>query len=624
MPHVPRRSSPSSRHSLAATFLVTLVGASVAAVPFACSATPTPDPNRGGNGGGSIGDGGMGTGGSASTNSGQGGAGNGSVVSVGNSSSGVVPCPIQCSGDLHQVLDCNGNVLQTCGDGLGCEPNGTCIEVCAAVRANGRTVGCDFYAAQPSAIVQSRGGCYAALFANIWNTPITMQIEYDGQMLDPNQIARVPSGSGATLTYSPLPNGQLEPGKIAVLFLAHNPASPVKCPSNTGISVDSSVIGTGLAKAFHITTNAPVVAYDIFPYGGALSFIASASLLVPTPAWGTNYILADAFENEPLFMQINASPFVQIVGREDNTQVTIKPAKAIFGSASVPSAPAGQPKTYTVNKGQVLQFLQLEELAGSPLSSDKPVGVWGGSGCMNIPVGDYACDCAHQQILPVNALGNEYVAARYRDRENNLNESVPWTIIGAVDNTMLTYDPAPPAGAPTTLNSGQMVRFFDSGPFTVKSQDTDHPFSFAGHMTGWDHLPGKTQMGDPEYVISIPPAQYLRQYLFLTDPTYRNSHLVFIRQKTKEGVFVPVTLQCLGEVSGWQPVGTSGQYEFARVDLVVNGQPQGACNNGVHTAISLAPFGLTVWGWDTAVSYAYPAGMSTEPINTVEVPPVPK
>jgi hypothetical protein len=45
------------------------------------------------------------------------------------------------------------------------------------------------------------------------------------------------------------------------------------------------------------------------------------------------------------------------------------------------------------------------------------------------------------------------------------------------------------------------------------------------------------------------------------------------------------------------------------------------------------PFGLTVWGWGSAlsrgfysqaVSYAYPAGASVKPVNTVIVPAAPK
>jgi hypothetical protein len=243
---------------------------------------------------------------------------------------------------------------------------------------------------------------------------------------------------------------------------------------------------------------------------------------------------------------------------------------------------------------------------------------------MNIPIGSAACDSGHQQLLPISALGNAYVGARYRDRVPNANEVVPYTIVGVVDGTTLSYDP-PVLGAPVTLASGQVVEFSTSEAFAVSSQDGDHPFYLASHMTGALAVPNNfNNDGDPDYVNVIPSAQYLDHYLFLTDPTYRNTHLVFTRGRAKDGNFKDVTLECAGVIAGWQPVGSSGQFEFARVDLVNNGAPVGTCNNGVHTADSEAPFGLTVWGWDVTVSYGYPAGMSVKPINTVVVPPTPR
>jgi len=129
--------------------------------------------------------------------------------------------------------------------------------------------------------------------------------------------------------------------------------------------------------------------------------------------------------------------------------------------------------------------------------------------------------------------------------------------------------------------------------------------------------------GDPDYVNVIPPAQWLPDYLFLTDPTYGNTNLVFTRKKGKDG-FVDVTLDCAGVLTGWQPIDPAGNFEFTRVDLVTAGAPNGGCNNGAHVASSSVPFGLTVWGWDPYVSYGYPAGMSVQPINEVIVPPTPK
>jgi len=76
-------------------------------------------------------------------------------------------------------------------------------------------------------------------------------------------------------------------------------------------------------------------------------------------------------------------------------------------------------------------------------------------------------------------------------------------------------------------------------------------------------------------------------------------------------------------VTGWQPVGSSGKYQYTHVDVQQGGSPVGTCNNGLHTSKSDGLFGITVWGYDSAVSYAYPAGASVKPINTVVVPPTP-
>jgi hypothetical protein len=84
-----------------------------------------------------------------------------------------------------------------------------------------------------------------------------------------------------------------------------------------------------------------------------------------------------------------------------------------------------------------------------------------------------------------------------------------------------------------------------------------------------------------------------------------------------------VALDCLSApLSGWQSVGSSN-YEYTRVDITVqNGPGAGVgvngCDNGVHEMHSDEPFGVTVWGWDTAVSYAYPAGAKVEFINNVD------
>jgi hypothetical protein len=113
--------------------------------------------------------------------------------------------------------------------------------------------------------------------------------------------------------------------------------------------------------------------------------------------------------------------------------------------------------------------------------------------------------------------------------------------------------------------------------------------------------------------------------VFFADPTYPETSLVLVRGRARDGQYKDVVLDCLGTVTGWQPV-DAGQFEYARVDLGTGDfAPVGACGTGRHEITSAAPFGLWVWSWGTPltstftanVSYGYPGGMNVTPINDV-------
>ena len=320
------------------------------------------------------------------------------------------PCAVHCSADLHQILDCNDKVYKTCAADQGCGGD-TCVAPCDAAKANKSSVGCDYYAVNPDTGFAA-GACFAAFIANTWTSPVTINVDYAGQALTAVSFTRVPQGSGQTITYQPLTNGQLAPGQVAVVFLAqfgpqklYTPACPAGITAGV-TNVDAAPHGTSIGKAFHITTNAPVVAYDIFPYGGGVSAITSATLLLPTTAWDTNYIAVDAYSAVAAGQAGYNTPFLDVVAAENATKVTISPTAAIVGGAGVAPTAKGTPISYMLDKGQVLHFNQEEELIGSPIQSDKPVAVFGGNACMNVPLGASACDAAHQQIPPVKALGH--------------------------------------------------------------------------------------------------------------------------------------------------------------------------------------------------------------------------
>lgn len=529
-------------------------------------------------------------------------------------------------------------------DGGGTMPcaGNACATSCQAAADNHSSIGCDYYAVDMDGQGPAADACFTAFVANVSMSPVHIGVTWGAQQLAINTFAKLPVGTGQAVTYAPYDNSVgLQPGQVAILFLAQGPGSiiepNIKCPVPAAVGDPAQINGMGVNQAFHITTDQPVVAYQMLPYGGGLSAVTGASLLIPTTAWGTNYIAVTAYDTDGTSppLKIAMGPSLNFVAMEDGTTVTMRPKSAIAGTGPIPAVAAGGNWSMTLNKGQYAQITQFDPLSGSPVSSDKPIGVFGGSQYMAV---DRCCDDHGEQMnTPVSALGHSYVAAPHGDRiRAGRPDPRIFRIFGAVDGTKLTYDP-PSVQGPATINATEWkeIRIPNHAGFTVKSQDGDHPFAFYTYMSGAGggmDDPGPTEgEGDADVVRLGPPEQWLTHYVFYTDPTYPFTTLTVVRQKT-DGVFQDVTLDCLGTITGWAPVGTAGDYEMAFLKLADSFNPVGNCNNGVHTADSQGQFGVWVWGWGADyikqgsnplmnstgwVSYGYPAGEAVLPINTV-------
>jgi len=540
-----------------------------------------------------------------------------------------------CSGDLRNVVDVdNGTVVQTCPDDQGCA-GGMCVPACSAAAASKGSVGCDFVVPTPSFYAYIKPPCFAIFLANNWPKDVKVSVSRGGTSYNVQQFGRIAQPGTPATSWQAVPPTGIPPGKVAVLFMSHDPASvnatPLTCPIAPAISqtYGTAITGsggganvTGRGQAWHLAVDYPVTAYDILPYGGASSYLPSAELLFPTTAWGTNY-----FGIVPL-RGSSAPQWGQVVATENMTEVTVLPNVALPAGTNVAAAPQNTQTKYTLNAGEYIQWQESNEMSGTIIQSNKPVAFTGGQGydCYNSSTSSGGgCDSAHQTVPPVSAYGAEYVLMPYATRRSNLqDESIPYRFVGAVNGTTLTWSPSTPMGAPTTLSAGQVVDFQATGAFVVKSQGLKNPFYVGQVMPGCNVAGGSRGggcLGDEEYVNMLPPAQYLTKYVFFTDPTYTTTNLVFARVKTAQG-FKDVKLDCLGSLTGWKAVGTD--YEVTNVDLIRGGVKNGACDNGPHTASSDGPFGLMVWGLDSYSSYAYPAGGNIAPINTVIVPPTPK
>lgn len=578
----------------------------------------------GGSGGGSpSGTAGDTVSGGGTTDAGMGGvAGSGAAQGAGPGTGGA-GCRFFCADDLQTLIDCDGKAVQKCPPDQSCNSNVCVPDPCAAAAKAGTSYGCDFWAFKTGLTPDATGACFAVAIANAWSAPVYLQVERGGQTLALDS-AVVPKGQGAALAYEPYdPVNGLGVGQAALLFLARDAAgSLLDCPVPAAIAKEVGVSGTGRGTAFHITSSAPVVAYQIVPYGASTQ-LTSASLLLPSTSWDTAYLAVEPGKSAPI--DKNALPFLDVAAREDDTHVSILPVADIAGGDGVDPAPKGTKVTYTLQKGEFLQIAQPDELTGSPVVADKPVAVFGGHTCLHTPVDQASCDASQEQLLPARALWPQQPVAPPRGRGGK-DEMVPYRLVGTADDTALTWAPAMPDGAPGSLQRGQIAEFTTTGAFQVTSQDDGHPFVLQESMTSGALFSDK---GDPESLAARATAHFLDHHVFFTDPTFSETSLVVVRPSpTALGVGAyDVTLDCKGSLTDWTPLADG--HEFTRVNLVTgNFGKVGVCSNGWHQLASEYPVGVTVWGWGsdaalkpatTLVSYAYSAGAAARLVNSVSL-----
>ena len=103
-----------------------------------------------------------------------------------------------------------------------------------------------------------------------------------------------------------------------------------------------------------------------------------------------------------------------IVPCEDTTSVTLQPTQQIQANADLIGSPlptlvnAGDQAIITVNRLQTAQFNSDMDLTGTIIKSDKPISVFVGHECGQVPTGQMACDHLVEQIPPDATWGTQF------------------------------------------------------------------------------------------------------------------------------------------------------------------------------------------------------------------------
>lgn len=342
--------------------------------------------------------------------------------------------------------------------------------------------------------------------------------------------------------------------------------------------------------SWRIESDVPVSAHQFNPIGNDLVYSNDASLLLPTAALGEEYRVV-SWPQTGVASDWNAlRGFVTLVATQPGTtHIEVTPTGRIVGGDGVPAVNAGNLLEWDLEQFEVLSLAtstQGHDLTGSLVRTDQPVAAFGGSECSNVPLEMTACDHLEEQLIPVQAWGRSYVAAKSKQRGS---EPDIWRIVAHTDGTTVTTEPAQP-GTPKTLSAGEVLELESESSFVITASE---PVTVAQYLVGRDYGAG---IGDPAQMMAVPTEQFRQDYLFLTPPNYANDSITVVApqgaQVTLDGAPVPSnSFEAVAQ--GW-----------SRAVLDVS--------DGTHRLTAEVPIGVTVTGFDWYVSYGYPGGLNLE------------
>ena len=355
----------------------------------------------------------------------------------------------------------------------------------------------------------------------------------------------------------------------------------VSLPAAAQIS-GSDTIST---KGVRVVAQKEVTVYGINRY----PFTTDAYLGLPLDILGTEYIVL-AYENVNI---VNASQFA-IVATEDATTVTITP-KVTTGAR-----PGGVPYNIVMNKGQTYLLRNTgsynavtpSDVTGTTILSTKPVAVFGGHQCANIPVGFVACDHIVEQLPPEDSWGRNFLTVPLGTRTG----ADTFRVIASDNGTTVTTNGVVVA----VLNRGQFKEFRLTTR-SVVSADKPVLLSQYSNSSSFDNV-----TSDP-FMMLIPPfEQFLASYTVTTPASGFRTNLVnvvaptsVVGALTMDGNPIPAGL--------FQAIGASG-YSGAQVPVTLGG----------HTFSATLPFGVFSYGYDSFDSYGYPGGLALGQVARVD------
>ncbi len=560
-----------------------------------------------------------------------------------------------------------------CEEGETCEA-GACLDRCGIAELTDDYVGCEYWAVElDNRLLHSdRDGMptvepehrppFAVVLANV-ETDVVAEVTVrgpDGELAETVPAREVRShrtnpGTEYTTVYSetvdgagnrigdphvgPIENIELPPGATLTLLLP-----------NKDIPFGETTV---TPTAYRVQSSQPVVAYQFNPFCCNYNYTNDAALLLPSSALTENYMMQApaVWAGESMAsLEQPYSPTLAIVAMEDNTSVEVqlraspdpdqsfdeqlypvRPGDGISGpdGAGLMQVTLDAHEVFNVAAGGRRPAV---DITGTRVTADKPVAVFGGHTCTNVPFTRSACDHVESQLFPLETWGTRFVVTPHKLRNpepgSGSAEGTYWKFVARDDNTTINAtipitpgQVLPPAGEavphcadyatdPDTgtfhLDEGQYCEFGTRDIFEVQAS---RPISIAGFMSGqntvFDQVNWGDHAGDPSMFLVPPEDQYRISYTFLVPPTYHSNYITVV---IPPGFDVVLNDEAVDPMEHDYEMTQNGTMLMSHIEV----------DPGPHYIRASIPFGLIVYAFDNYVSYSYTGGLDLTKLNPLD------
>ena len=198
---------------------------------------------------------------------------------------------------------------------------------------------------------------------------------------------------------------------------------------------------------------------------------------------------------------------ILMVGTEDNTTMKLTVTQSVKIITHDGDLIPGKEYSFVINRLQTIYIRSLEDLTGTKIVTDKPVSVFSGHGCGNIPWNVSACSHLIEQIPPTKLWGKIYYIAPFARKR-----SYTIRILGAYNSTIVNV----------YCKNTMDLFTLDEGEFVNKTVQMQQycaiysnnkvlviQFSHGGNED-------KNSFGDPAMILVPSVNQYLNKFVFST------------------------------------------------------------------------------------------------------------